>query len=104
MGTRVFAVDEGYDVRVVEAFEDRYLGGQVLFEFLVELAEVDRLDGNDALNASIVGVNGFVDSSEASSADFFLSLESTNLVRLLGPPRGCGLRARGRHDGYPTSA
>ena len=51
VGARVFAVDESYDVGMVEAFEDRDFRGQVLFELLVELAQVDRFDGNDALGA-----------------------------------------------------
>lgn len=45
------AVDKGGNVRVVEALEDRDLRGQVVFEFLVELAHIDRLDCHEGLDA-----------------------------------------------------
>lgn len=38
-------------MRVVQTFEDGDLRSQVVFEFLVEFGQVDRLDGNDALSA-----------------------------------------------------
>ena len=51
MRARVFAVDEGYDMGMVKAFEDGDFGSEVLLELLVELAQVDRFDGHDALDA-----------------------------------------------------
>ena len=44
MSIRFAAVDQGYDVGVVESFEDFNLAVEVVFEFAVELGEVDRLD------------------------------------------------------------
>lgn len=34
---------------VMEVFEDRDFGGQVLFELFVQLAQVDGFDGDDSL-------------------------------------------------------
>jgi len=45
------AVDEGSDMRVVEALEDRYLGGQVVLQLLVELSHVNGLDCNQGFDA-----------------------------------------------------
>jgi len=39
MGRRLLAIDESNDVRMVEAFEDVDLGGQVVLELLVQLRE-----------------------------------------------------------------
>lgn len=44
MSIRFAAVDQGDDVRVMKAFEDLDLAVEVVFEFTVEFAEVDRLD------------------------------------------------------------
>lgn len=46
-----FAVDERSYVRVMEALEDRDLGGQVVFQLLIELAHVYRLDCYQSLHA-----------------------------------------------------
>lgn len=34
-------------MRVVQAFEDGDLGGQVVLQLFVELSEIDGLDGNE---------------------------------------------------------
>ena len=47
MRRRFAAVDEGDDVGMLETLEDFDLGGQVVFELLVELAQVDGLDGDE---------------------------------------------------------
>lgn len=39
-------VDERDDVGMVQASQDSDLGDQVVFEFLVELGDVDRFDGD----------------------------------------------------------
>lgn len=48
MGGSFLTVDESDDVRMVEAFEDVDLGVQILFQFLVELVHIHRLDGDKA--------------------------------------------------------
>ena len=42
------AIDECDDVGMVEALEDIDLGGKVVLEFLVELRQIDGLDGNES--------------------------------------------------------
>jgi hypothetical protein len=41
---RFSTVDKGNDVGMVEAFEDLDFGVKVLFQFLVELREIDGFD------------------------------------------------------------
>ena len=45
-GWRFVAVDERHNMWMVEASEDGDFGHEVVFELLVELVHVDRLDGN----------------------------------------------------------
>lgn len=42
------AIDECDNVGMVEALEDIDLGGKVVLEFLVELRQIDGLDGNES--------------------------------------------------------
>lgn len=51
MHRRIFAVDECDDMRMMKALEDRYLRRQVIFQFLIQLAQVHRLDGHHSLFA-----------------------------------------------------
>jgi hypothetical protein len=105
----------------MEILEDGDFRGQVFFELLVQLSQIDRLDGYNALAArralwmmisrgrskrreATHDMKSFVDSSKAAPANLFLSLEATNLLRILGPPRSEGLGGCGSHDGSPTSA
>ena len=44
MSHRFSTVDEGNDMGMVKAFKDLDFGVEVLFQFLVELREIDRLD------------------------------------------------------------
>ena len=46
---RLLAIDQGYYMRMMQAFENRYLGRQVVFELLVELVQGDRFDCNKGL-------------------------------------------------------
>ena len=46
MGRGFLAVDQGDDVWVMQPFEYVDLGVEVLFELLVKLVQVDRLDGH----------------------------------------------------------
>lgn len=43
-----FAVDQGNDVGMMEAFENVDLGVEVVFELLVESVDIDRLDGYES--------------------------------------------------------
>jgi len=58
------AVDEGYDMRVVQAAEDRNLGNEVVLELLVELVHVDRLDSH---RLALLLLSVSCDSSEVAS-------------------------------------
>lgn len=46
MGGGFITVEEGDDVGMIEALEDLNLGRQVFLQFLVELRESDRFDGD----------------------------------------------------------
>lgn len=48
MGGGLLTIDQGDDVRVMEAFKYMDLGVEVLFELLVKLVQVDRLDSHVA--------------------------------------------------------
>lgn len=39
------AVEEGHNVRMMEALQNVDLGGKVVFQLFIELGQVDRLDG-----------------------------------------------------------
>ena len=49
VGRRLFAIDEGDDVGMVEAFKDGNLRRQIVLELLVELSQVDGLDCDEGL-------------------------------------------------------
>lgn len=113
---RLLAVDEGGNMRMMEAFQNRDFGGQVVLQFLVQLRHVHRLDGNKSFNTSgilelsvknyITGLKeltysmgSFVDGSKTATANFFLFSEAApNLFRLFGPSRGLGMWIGGGHD------
>lgn len=44
MGGSLLTIDQGDDVRVMEAFEYMDLRVEVLFELLVKFVQIDRLD------------------------------------------------------------
>ncbi len=48
MGGSLLTVNEGDDVWMMEAFQDVNFRVEVLFEFLVELVHIYRLDRNEA--------------------------------------------------------
>lgn len=64
VGGGFMAVDEGHDVRMMEALQNVDLGGKVVFQLLVELGQVDRLDGY-VRAGFLVGLKG----RSASSSD-----------------------------------
>lgn len=47
------AVDKGDDVRMLEAFENVDFGGKVIFQLLIKLRQVDRLDRNESLGTLV---------------------------------------------------
>jgi hypothetical protein len=49
------AVDQGNDVWVLEALENIDFGGKVVLQLLVELREVDGLDGDEGLGSLVNG-------------------------------------------------
>lgn len=46
VSARLLTIDEGDNVWVMQALEDGDFGCQVVFEFLVELREIHRLNGD----------------------------------------------------------
>lgn len=49
------AVDKGDNVWVLEALEDIDFGGKVVLQLLIELREVDGLDGDEGLGSLMDG-------------------------------------------------
>ena len=102
MGGGLFAVNQCDDMRMMEAFEDGYLGGKVVPKLLVQLDQIDGFDSDNGLNilgallrrqtCSLLGfsmlcgrtyrMNCLVDGCEAAAADFLLTLEGTYPLRL----------------------
>lgn len=72
---------------VMEAFQDLDFGVEVLFQFLVELREIDRFDCYESSGSLVLSS---VDSCKASLADLIFDAEGTD--HFVTRPRSPGSR------------
>lgn len=76
------AVDERHDVWVVQTAQDGDFRDEVVFELLVQLVHVDRLDGD---RLPFLNVDATIDFGEAAFANVMQALElANNLLRARG--------------------